>query len=395
LLGARAVTSERPLRICFVTFSGFPDQGATYAYEMSRSAAGLGHDVTAVAIARAEDPGESTVDGVRAIRLAAPITVHWASPSRWLYKFKFMLDAARIVRRGDFDVVHVYCTIGAALVPWFGGRRPVYAQEHVTGAVSWASARLRAAEDWLRAAQGRFFDANFTVSEELGRRLFKGGAFDVMPAGVNLRVFGGNPPQDFRAAHGIAGDEIVFVHAGVLEAARATDVPVRAFAEAVKTHPRLRLLVPGKGSQLDDLRALARELGVEDRVWLPGYVPYTELPRVFAAADAGLSYLPPTAYYGEGQPPMKVMEYMGAGLPVLASDVGSHRVLVRNEENGLLSRPGVQEYAALLTRFAGDAALRARLAAGARPTVESMTYDRIAADRLVPIYRRLIARRAA
>jgi glycosyltransferase involved in cell wall biosynthesis len=388
------MSEPRPLRVCFITFSGFPDQGATYAYEMSRSAARLGHDVTAIAIARADDPGESNVDGVRTIKLPAPITVHWASPARWLYKFRFMLDAAKIVRAGNFDVVHIYCTIGAAIVPWFGGRRAVYAQEHVTGAVSWASARLRAAEDWLRAAQGRAFDANFAVSAELGRRLFGTKPFDVMPAGVNLRVFGADPPADFRAANGIAADEIVFVHAGVLEKARATDVPVRAFAEAVKANPRMRLLVPGKGSQLEELRTLARELGVDDRVWLPGYVPYTELPRVFKAADAGLSYLPPTVYYGEGQPPMKVMEYMGAGLPVLASDVGSHRVLIRHNENGLLSPPGVSEYAAILTQFAADASLRARLAAGARPTVEAMTYDRIAADRLIPIYRRMLERRA-
>ena len=101
--------------------------------------------------------------------------------------------------------------------------------------------------------------------------------------------------------------------------------------------------MPGKGSQLEALRTLARELHVESRVWLPGYVSYESLPRVFAASDAGLSYLPAVSYY-EGQPPMKVMEYLGAGLPVIASDVSSHRMRVQHGVNGLLAPPSVDSY---------------------------------------------------
>jgi glycosyltransferase involved in cell wall biosynthesis len=180
------------------------------------------------------------------------------------------------------------------------------------------------------------------------------------------------------------------VHAGVLEAERATDVPVRAFAAALSKQPDMWLLMPGKGSQLDELRRLAAGLGVDQRVWLPGYVPYDEVPALFAAADAGLSYLPPVAYY-EGQPPMKVMEYMGAGLPVIASDVSSHRMLVEHGQNGLLAEPGAGAFAEALLRFASDAALRQELAARASASVQALTYDRVAADRVLPAYRRLLA----
>jgi glycosyltransferase involved in cell wall biosynthesis len=384
----------RPLRLCFVTFSGFPDQGATYAYEMSRSAAAAGHDVTAVAIARPGEPADAGVDGVRVLRLPAAVTTRWASPARWTSKLTFMRAAARIVRDGRFDVVHVYCTIGGALVPLLAGSGPLYVQEHQTGAVSAGSALVRGLEDRLRAWQGRFFDRDFTVSQELGERLFKGRRpFEVMPAGVNLRLFGGTAAATFRASHDIAPDDVVFVHAGVLEASRATDVPLRAFAQAFADHPSVRLLMPGKGAQLEELRRLARALGVADRVWLPGYVPYTDLPGVFAAADVGLSYLPQTPFYASGQPPMKVMEYLGAGLPVLATDLPSHRGLIRHEVNGLLAPAGVESYAAIMRRIVDDPALRARLAAAARPSVEAMTYDHIATDRLVPLYRRLLAGR--
>jgi glycosyltransferase involved in cell wall biosynthesis len=266
-------------------------------------------------------------------------------------------------------------------------------QEHQTGAVSarWRFARW--AEDRIRALQGRLFDANLTVTETLGRRLFGDPTrFEAVPAGVNLSLFRPGLPRDLRRELNLPANAVVFVHAGVLEANRATDVPIRAFARALQRDGRLWLLMPGKGSQLAELRRLARDLGVENRVWLPGYVPYGEVPRIFAAADAGLSYLPVAPYY-EGQPPMKVMEYLGAGLPVIASDVSSHRLLIRHGENGLLAEPGEQAFAEALVQFASDAALQSRLRAATEPSVAHLTYDRIAMERVLPIYRRLLATR--
>jgi glycosyltransferase involved in cell wall biosynthesis len=265
--------------------------------------------------------------------------------------------------------------------------------EHQTGAVSSRRGALRWVEDRLRAAQGLAFDVNLAVTNVLGRRLFGRRAFEVVPAGVNPAMFHPGLPRDFRAEIGVPEDAIVLVHAGVLEAERATDVPVVAFARARMASDRVWLLMPGKGSQLEDLRALAHKLGVADRVWLPGYVPYETIPRVLAAADAGLSYLPAVKYY-DGQPPMKVFEYLGAGLPVIATDVPSHRGIVRHGENGLLSAPDPESYAAAMLALASDARLRGRLSAEARRSVSELTYDRIAADRVIPIYRRTLADRS-
>ena len=87
---------------------------------------------------------------------------------------------------------------------------------------------------------------------------------------------------------------------------------------------------------------------------------------------------------------MKVMEYLAAALPVFASDVSSHRVLVRHEENGLLAVPGEVGYTRAMRRFAAEPELRRRLAASARSSVSHLSYDRIASDRLLPVYRRLL-----
>jgi glycosyltransferase involved in cell wall biosynthesis len=380
----------RPLRVCLVCFSAYPDQGATYFFEMARSLAALGHDVHAVAVQRQGEAADAVEDGVHVRRLPLHLTMSWASPQRWLAKVRFLREAARIIHDGRFDVAHVYCTIGAALIPLSSGGTTRWVLEHQTGAVSSRHAALRWMEDRLRAAQGRAFDVNLTVTEVLGRRLFGRRPFESVPAGVNPALFRPGLARDLRRELGVPDQAIVFVHAGVLEAERATDVPIRAFARAYRKNDRLWLLMPGKGAQLEDLRALAGHLGVADRVWLPGYVPYTEIPRVLAAADAGLSYLPAVKYY-EGQPPMKVFEYLGAGLPVIASDVPSHRGIVRHGENGLLSAPTAEGYAEAMLMLAADVDLRDRLSAGSRSAISDLTYDRIAADRVIPIYRRILA----
>ena len=54
-----------PLRVCLISFSGFPDQGATYFYEHARALASLGHDVSAYAVGRPEEPLETVEHGVR------------------------------------------------------------------------------------------------------------------------------------------------------------------------------------------------------------------------------------------------------------------------------------------------------------------------------------------
>ena len=163
-------------------------------------------------------------------------------------------------------------------------------------------------QDRARAFQGLAFDANLTVTKVLGERVFgqRSSIVDTVPAGVNLSHFRPGLSRDARQELSIPADAVVFVHAGVVEAERATDVVLRAFAHALEEDGRLWLLMPGKGRQLEDLRRLAQHLDVAKRVWLPGYIPYPALPRIFTAADAYVWVKPPGESDGTcrpGEPP--------------------------------------------------------------------------------------------
>ncbi len=91
---------------------------------------------------------------------------------------------------------------------------------------------------------------------------------------------------------------------------------------------RVKLVLPGKGALLETCKALAKALGVEQRVAFPGQT--SEMPLWYAAADAAVS-----ASRSEGLP-FNIMEAMYCGLPVVASAVKGHTDLIRDKESGLL-----------------------------------------------------------
>jgi len=126
-----------------------------------------------------------------------------------------------------------------------------------------------------------------------------------------------------------------------------------------------RLVVVGEGPALEGLAAQARHARLEGRVHFAGPRPHERVPDLLAAFDVAL--LPAINAYAS---PLKLYEYMAAGLAVLAPAQPNLLEVLADEENALLFPPGdAAGLAAGLARLAGDAQLRRRLGQGARATV--------------------------
>lgn len=113
------------------------------------------------------------------------------------------------------------------------------------------------------------------------------------------------------------------------------------------------LLLPGEGACLEECRALARELGVADRVRFPGQV--SNIPACLRAADCAVS-----ASHSEGLP-FNIMEAMRAGLPIVATDVKGHRDLLEGGAGLLYPDGDGAAFAAAVNRLLADGAERERL----------------------------------
>jgi glycosyltransferase involved in cell wall biosynthesis len=157
---------------------------------------------------------------------------------------------------------------------------------------------------------------------------------------------------------------------------------VRALARVAERVPQFELVCGGAGA-IEKVRSLAGELGVADRVvcrgWLDAERKRTELAR------ATIFVLPS---YAEGMP-MALLEAMSWGLPVVTTPVGGVPQVISHEANGLLVSPGdIDGLAAAMVRLIEEPALRARLGAAARATIEERFSLQVAVERLLEIYRR-------
>ncbi|MDP8921706.1 MAG: glycosyltransferase family 4 protein [Chloroflexota bacterium] len=128
-----------------------------------------------------------------------------------------------------------------------------------------------------------------------------------------------------------------------------------------------------------DVAALTRridEAGAGDRVELRGYVPYGQVPAQLREASVALLPLPdePVARYFTS--PLKLFDYMAAGVPIVASDLPSIREVLRHGENGLLATPGdLHAFAGAVRCLLNDPAYARRLGDQAREDVRRYSWD--------------------
>jgi glycosyltransferase involved in cell wall biosynthesis len=145
-----------------------------------------------------------------------------------------------------------------------------------------------------------------------------------------------------------------------------------------------RLLIVGDGPEGPDLRRDVELRGCAERVWFTGAVTPASVPPLLAEMDVAVAPYPAIEpfYFS----PLKVLEAMAAGLPVVASDVGDLGELVGDGVTGLLVPPGdASALAAALDRLAADPAERRRMGeAGRARVLAAHTWDHVV-DRILAI----------
>ena len=128
------------------------------------------------------------------------------------------------------------------------------------------------------------------------------------------------------------------------------------------------LLLVGDGPERPAVEARARELGV--RAVFTGTVPHLDLLRYLAAMDAAAVIAPDHGEFHYS--PLKLAEYLAAGLPVVAPDVETVSSRLRHDEHALLVAPADRSaLRSSIVRLRDDPALRDRLGAAGRAEVEA------------------------
>ncbi len=319
-------------------------------------------------------------------KLPALVAAEWAA------------TATALAARGGADVVHAHWTLPqgfvAASTPF--PRVPRVLTVHGGDVFGLRGKVLdRFARYALRGADR--VTVNSSATDRAVREIAGPGVEPLrVPIGVDLgRVPRAELVHDIRTRYRSATGPLLVFLGRLVEEKGIADI-VRAVHLLSVELPGISAVLVGTGQHRDRIVELSAELGVGDRVHLPGWADRADVPSWFAAADLALA---PSRIgvdgWTEGQG-LSIVEAMATGTPVVATRTGGIPDTITDGHTGILVPPADPgALAAAVRRLV--AAPEQAVAMGARGAATAHErFDRgITADRMDAIYRELIAARSA
>tara|TARA_Y100000310_G_C20575636_1_gene760257 strand:- start:135 stop:1310 length:1176 start_codon:yes stop_codon:yes gene_type:complete len=142
----------------------------------------------------------------------------------------------------------------------------------------------------------------------------KGNKMQLIPLGVDTDSFKfkESSRSRIRKKHKIKEDEIAIVFAGTIVRRKGLDIIFKAFSEL--DNNKLKLLIVGNGevNYVNELKELAKKLGIEKNTIFTGFKNKKEIPDYFSASDIGV---------WPGNNSVIIMEAMACKLPIVMVDL--------------------------------------------------------------------------
>jgi len=368
------------MRVCHIT-SLHPPLDVRIFHKECVTLSQAGHDVTLLAQA---DWRERVVNGVRIIGLPM-ITKRYQRPRVWH-------RIVREVNRQKPDLVHFHDPELLLVAPLLRPARLIYdCQEPFAETVlvrRWIPRPLRHPASRLVAILepllARWTDA-VVVTEDSHIDRFREGSKPVIvlynyPLLSNL---------DFVSC----SNGRTLLHVGVLSEGRGSTTMIGAMSLLVRRMAGARLLLVGSFDSPEDeveVRRLIADHGLEHAVELVGWVPFSDLPGWFAQADVGLVPWQSAERFPPPIIPTKMFEYMGSGLPVVASNRPEIARFMDGLDCGLLVEPGdPQGFAEAIEYLLTHPAAAKEMGVRGRRAVEGTYHWGSEGEKLRALYRQM------
>lgn len=319
----------------------------------------------------------------------------------------FRIIRELIRHRGQFDLIHCHTIEGLFMAQAFrllALRRvpvcidvhgPIVAEMVHYGLIpDWkpAVAAVSTCEKWMLSSVARAFVSNEGLRETMGQRM-DASRIRLVYDYVSLDQFSAEriDPEKSRAigSRFRRGNEKLITYMGMFKDYQGGEFLLRAFADVARRRTDARLLLVGDGPCRTQYESLIAQLGIADRVELPGLIAHADVPNWLAASDVLVSARVDNHITRSGFV-SQMPEYMASGKVIVSTWVSGCRHLLRDGAGILVEPDDVASLAAGLDRAlslpAGEAAT---LVSKARRNVEKFTWEQGIAD-VYDTYRELL-----
>ena len=361
---------------------------ARVVHDLSKRLIKDGHEVTVVTYRDSADVPEYENDkGVNVYRVDNYM-IHPNNFIDWIMQLNFnMLSKATeiINKEGGFDVIHAHDWLVTYAAKSLKNAYdiPIVATIHATEAgrnsgIHDETQRYINDTEWLLTYEATEVIVNSNYMKNEIQRLF-GLPFDkinVIPNGINLSNFTGiERDYDFRRQYAMDNEKII-LYVGRLVYEKGVQHLIAAMPKILSNYNDAKLIIAGRGGMMDELRAEASNLGLNDKIYFTGYLNSKQVQKMYKCADVAVF---PSTYEPFG---IVALEAMLAGVPTVVSDVGGLDEIITHGVDGMKSYAGnANSIADSVTALLYDHQLATNVSKKAKQKVkDQFNWEKIAQD---------------
>ena len=209
----------------------------------------------------------------------------------------------------------------------------------------------------------------------------------VIPNGINIKeVTTPLTREKSREILGLPQNSEIILFFGSLVEYKGPDILLKAFKKVKNVVPNAKLIFAGRGHMDSQLKETAKQMNISKDVIFTGFVEDNVKPLYYKAADV---FCLPSTTLAESFGIVN-LEAMAAGIPIVSSNLGGIPDIVKNGENGLLSKPyDVEMLAENLIKLFENDNLRVEMGKTGLKLVKNYTWDEVT-TKTEKLYRELL-----
>ncbi len=354
------------MRVCMVAYSFYEGDNRVRRY--AESLARRGDQVDAIALRQNDSPRYVRVKGVDVYKIQRRTPNekrkydYLLRLSTFFVRSAWTLTHRHLAKR--YDLVHVHSIpdfeVFAALFAKLAGARVIldihdivpelYASKFGVSRTSPLFRLLLTVERLSAAFADHVIIANDIWHERIISRSISADKCSV--------IMNYPDPELFREIRRIRDTKrFVLLYPGTLSRHQGIDVAIRAVGLIRERLPHVELHIYGAGTDEQWYRRMVEDYGLEDHVHFMGLAPIDRIAAIMAQADIGVEPKRAEAFSNEAFS-TKILEFMMAGVPVIASDTTVHKRYIGEELVRYFRSGDAYELAAAIEQLHGDPGLR-------------------------------------